>query len=78
MERIRPPASFGVLMMKGKVVQDAVINELGVYGAHIGDGVTDYCNVACGHLLRTKLKDAVVGAFFVFHLPHTHTHLLHT
>ena len=50
------------MVRRGAVTTGPAVNELGVYGLFLGDGVTVTMNEVGGHLLRTKVGGGEVLA----------------
>jgi glutathione synthase len=62
MQRIFPPPQNALLLTKnGDVKATKTLSELGIYGAFLGDGTTEYYNKKAGHLLRTKIEGTDEG-----------------
>jgi glutathione synthase len=62
MERIFPTAAPAVFVRAGRAAPvAAVVSELGVYGAFLGDGRAELLNEEAGYLLRTKVGDSDEG-----------------
>ena len=62
MQRIFPPPQNALMLTKtGKVNSAKALSELGIYGAYLGDGKSEYFNENAGHLLRTKVNGTDEG-----------------
>ena len=62
MERIFPTAAASIFVRQGRAAAvAAVVSELGVYGAFLGDGEAELLNEEAGYLLRTKVNDSDEG-----------------
>ena len=54
MRRINAPAATAAGVRHGELLKFRGINEMGVFGVFLSDGVTEHVNTAAGYLLRTK------------------------
>lgn len=61
MTRIRPPIHRTLFCRNGEATWADSLSELGVYGALVAEGGVVTENVACGHLLRTKIASSNEG-----------------
>jgi glutathione synthetase len=70
MKRIIPRSKDSILLRDGVVTHGKVVNELGVFGMILGDGVNIIRNEYIGYLLRTKLENVEDGSVLsgIFHL----------
>jgi hypothetical protein len=60
-QRICPPQHPSVMVRRGVVTAGPAVNELGVYGVFLSDGVHTALNEPAGHLLRTKVEGTDEG-----------------